>query len=494
MQRTVLEPGALIDGRFEVESLLGAGGYGEVYRATQLSMRRSVALKVLRTQMANSPESVQRFQNEARFACQLGHPNTVVYHVFGFDEPQGLLYLAMEFLDGEDLDDRIKARGRLTVEETDKILLQMCGSLQEAHDLGLIHRDIKPANVMLTRRAGLEDFVKVIDFGIAKAVDDDVELSHHKGLTDTGIVLGSPHYMAPEQLRPMDRAIDHRIDIYALGCTAFKMLTGVPPFRGRDALEIATRHLLDPVPSIASLGWEGPSAALDAFFQSALSKDPEERPESAMAFYHAFQAAAQSAEAPMVAGNAAPTHVDLKSLKREAPATELSMPAVAGPATERSNTRRTGLLLAVMAAFVLMLGAFGFAGYRVFASPDDTTDSSASPTPAEAGNDGEQGTEAAKAAEVLAEAEAEPKEVEEESQPQEVEEESAPKAVEAEVKPEPNQGESAKAEDTGSAGTKNTVTTKPAAVKKPTPTASRKRPSTTRSPRVRQRMRRPLNG
>ncbi len=280
-ERNVISPKTIIDKRFQVERMLGSGGYGEVYEAQQLSMQRKVALKVLRPHLAGDTKVITRFQNEARFACQLTHPNTVIYFDFGFDEAQQVLYLAMEYLEGESLAQRLKRSGAMSVEETTLIIEQICGSLHEAHQHGLIHRDIKPGNIMLIQRAGRMDFVKVIDFGIAKATDKHA--AGGQNLTGTSI-LGTPHYMAPEQIRG-GIELDARTDIYALGCLAYKMLSGLTPFRGQTAIEIATQHLTSAPPPIGSLTQLELPVGLSAFLKRTLSKDRDKRPETAQAFY-----------------------------------------------------------------------------------------------------------------------------------------------------------------------------------------------------------------
>lgn len=276
-------PGVVIAERFEIVKLLGKGGYGEVYQARQLSMQRMVALKVLRARLARNARTVKRFENEARFACRLTDPHTVVYHDFGFDESRGVLFLAMEFLKGETLQKRIKRDGPLTLEQTTALLEQICQSLEEAHELGLVHRDIKPDNLMLIRRAGRLNFVKVIDFGIAKATAR-FEEGPSGPLTMTGAVLGTPHYMAPEQIQG-GVALDPRTDVYALACLSYRMLTGLPPFRGKSAIEIATQHLRVQPPPLSSLTRTDLPSALSDYLLEALSKDMGRRPTSAWAFY-----------------------------------------------------------------------------------------------------------------------------------------------------------------------------------------------------------------
>lgn len=286
MKQNHLPVGTVIDGRYRTQKLLGAGGYGEVHLAEQIQMERPVALKLLHARLTNEENSIKRFQQEARFACRLQDPNTVIYHDFGSDRNLGIFYLAMEFIQGESLAQRLKSRGPLSLEETLHILEQACGALHEAHEIGLVHRDVKPGNIMLTRRGNQDDFVKVIDFGIAKTVGSN---EHEEELTTSGTIIGSPSYMAPEQIQSNTHPIDRRTDVYALGCMVYKMLTGLPPFRGSTAVEIATQHLVSPPPAISSLTRSPLPPLLDELMQRTLSKNPNDRPESAPALANAFR-------------------------------------------------------------------------------------------------------------------------------------------------------------------------------------------------------------
>ncbi|MEL6181781.1 MAG: serine/threonine-protein kinase, partial [Myxococcota bacterium] len=249
-----LPNGQLLEGRFRVDAPLGSGGHGQVYRGTQLSTQRHVAIKVLRPQLLSDPTALKRFRQEARYACRLSHPNLVTYYEFGQDPELGLMYVVMELLVGESIEAHIRKQGPIALSRVATIIDQVCGALSQAHSIGLVHRDIKPDNVMLTHRMGHDDFVKVIDFGLAKAIAPI--LDDTGSLTADGVILGSPHYISPEQLRAAGN-IDARTDIYALACTAYKMLTGLTPFQGRSPVDVATQHLFKtPEPLSAMLAHE----------------------------------------------------------------------------------------------------------------------------------------------------------------------------------------------------------------------------------------------
>ncbi|HEY0253413.1 MAG TPA: serine/threonine-protein kinase, partial [Kofleriaceae bacterium] len=219
---TDLDPfvGKVIDGRYEIQQRVGEGGMGVVYNARQMSIDRVIALKMLNQQMQGDQQWVQRFYNEAKACSRLQHPNTI--RMFDFGQTQdGRLFMTMEFLDGISLRDALQ-RGPLAPQRVVKILIQCCASLAEAHSIGIIHRDIKPDNVFLLNMAGSPDFVKLLDFSVAKLLEGD------RMKTQAGVVFGTPQYMSPEQGR--GAPLDARSDLYALGVLAFEMLTGNVPF------------------------------------------------------------------------------------------------------------------------------------------------------------------------------------------------------------------------------------------------------------------------
>jgi predicted Ser/Thr protein kinase len=258
--------GKVLADRFEILSRIGEGGTGVVYKAKQITVDRTVAIKVLGAHVSSDPSWVKRFHNEARAAARLDHPNTVRLIDFG-ETKEGLLFIAMEFLHGRALSDEIVRLGKLPVQRALRILSQVCLSLQEAHGQGIIHRDIKPDNVFLVEMKGGGDFVKVLDFSVAKMEDNAQQ-------TRAGTVFGTPAYMSPEQARGVK--LTPHSDIYACGIVAYEMLTGKPPFEAALPMEVVMMHLRQkPAPLV---GFPEPVARL---VMKALEKTIDRRQQSA---------------------------------------------------------------------------------------------------------------------------------------------------------------------------------------------------------------------
>jgi len=258
--------------QYTIITKIGQGGWGGVYKAYQHSTKREVALKVLRRDVASDVQARRRFHREAESVSKLFHPHTVTIFDFG-ETPDGLLFIAMEYLDGRPLDAIIDTEGSVTPLRTVRIARQILLSLAEAHDKGIIHRDIKPQNIMLCPMDEEGDFVKVLDFGVAKLVSDDTTL------TSTGSTFGTPEYMSPEQVQSKD--VDHRSDLYALGVLMYEMLTGKPPFTGKSAVTVALSHVRrKPPPLSPSVSCPKP---LRRLLKRMLAKNPGDRPESARA-------------------------------------------------------------------------------------------------------------------------------------------------------------------------------------------------------------------
>ena len=266
--------GTLIADRYRIDSVLGIGGFGAVYKCTQLNMDQTVAVKVLRADHLSSVEHVKRFSGEAQAVSRLRHPNTIRVFDFG-THTDGALYLAMEYIEGETLGHRFDTKGALPWQQLAHILTQVCHSLTEAHAAGLIHRDLKPENVMLLPVAGDPDFVKVLDFGIAKQQKEIAE----GNLTETGMIMGTPSYMSPEQAK--GEQIDQRSDVYALGILAYEALVGQPPFLGDTPMTVLVKHIKDPPPQFIREGAlrEVPHE-LEELVLQCLAKDPRQRPQT----------------------------------------------------------------------------------------------------------------------------------------------------------------------------------------------------------------------
>ena len=263
-------------GPFELLYKIGDGGNGTVYRARHALLKRPTAVKVMLPQFSSSASAVQRFKNEVQITSSLTHPNTVAVFDFG-QTPEGTLYYAMEHLSGVTLEDLVQIFGPQCPTRVLRILNQVCGSLREAHEQGLIHRDIKPANIMLCERGGLYDVVKVLDFGLVKDVQQDAP-----ELTQEGKLVGTPLYLAPELIADASN-FSPASDLYALGGVGYYLLTGCNVFEGASAVEICAMHMHDaPLAPSQRLGRKIP-ADLEAIVMMCLAKPPGERPQSAEA-------------------------------------------------------------------------------------------------------------------------------------------------------------------------------------------------------------------
>lgn len=267
-------PGRIVGGKYKIVTLLGTGGIGNVYKVEQIFLSQNFALKTLNSQKA-SDQMIRRFQNEARTASSLNHPNLVKVNDFGLLGEQQP-YLVMDYVDGITLSEYIKTNGVMNLEQVVGCFAQVCLGLSYAHEQGIVHRDIKPSNIMISRTIpfGEEGFVKVVDFGIAKLAY--AEDGNFQALTTTGEIFGSPLYMSPEQCS--GSAVDHRADIYSLGCVLFEVLTGTTPFVGQNALSTMMLHQSERVPTLkeVSLGKDFPPE-LEVLVQKLLAKSPSDR-------------------------------------------------------------------------------------------------------------------------------------------------------------------------------------------------------------------------
>ena len=262
--------GAIVARKFRIEKLLGVGGMGKVYKARQLSLDKAVVVKVLHDQFREDPQLVQRFQREARAASRLNHPNSIQIIDFGQDDT-GVVFMAMEFLQGQDLFALLKRDGPLPPDRLARVMIQVCSALAEAHEQNVIHRDLKPENIMVEDRRGQRDYVKVLDFGIAKIQDPE---STGQALTQAGMVCGTPEYMSPEQARGL--VLDPRSDIYALGVVMYQLAVGELPFVSDTPIGIVTKHILE-APTPPRQRRPDIPAALDGIILKAMEKDPAAR-------------------------------------------------------------------------------------------------------------------------------------------------------------------------------------------------------------------------
>ena len=290
--------GSLLDGRYRIIKLLGKGGMGNVYLADETRLRRRCALKVLHPRLADDRTHVERFLREAQTIAQFEHPNIVDIYSYG-EEPSGVVFFAMELLLGDDLDARIKSRAERPFGTHDCVLwaIQIARAMAVVHDAGLIHRDLKTSNIFLAQRRDGEEIVKLLDFGIARPEEGSE-------LTATGVALGTPSYMSPEQVR--NTVVDRRSDIYSFGVLLFKLLTNRLPFAG-DAIQVAMAHCLTPPPTPSEIAPDADiSLELDWIVLRALAKDPAERPASMRELEESLTAILR-AEAPELAPATRPT-------------------------------------------------------------------------------------------------------------------------------------------------------------------------------------------
>jgi serine/threonine-protein kinase len=271
--------GTTVADRYLIIGKLGEGGMGTVYLATHTILEKQVALKVLHGEFARKPDLVERFMQEAKAASRIRHENVIDISDFGIT-PEGLVFFAMELLSGHDLHDEV-TRARISGHllpwsRSKKIFLQVCSALSAAHAKGIVHRDLKPENVYLVEFLGDPDFVKLLDFGIAKLGESEGGESGRK-LTKTGMLFGTPEYMSPEQAR--GERVDHRVDVYAMGCILFQLVTGQVPFVADNFMGVLSMHLTELAPLVApeTLDSIGAPRALAEVIDRALAKNRDER-------------------------------------------------------------------------------------------------------------------------------------------------------------------------------------------------------------------------
>ena len=268
-----LTPGSRFAVRYEIKEILGEGGMGMVFKAVDTELGEVIAIKTLKQDfLSQDATALERFKSEIRLARRISHRNVVRTHDLG--ENSGVYFITMEYVEGKSLKDLIKARGRLPLAITLSVGKQLARALEVAHEQGVIHRDIKPQNMVVEP----DGVLKVMDFGIARLATRKPA----SGVTQAGTVIGTPEYMAPEQLAGDD--VDHRVDIYAAGCVLYECLTGRPPFSADTPYQLIAKLLEETAPSPRSLNAEVPPA-LDALIMAALSKDPSGRPQTALALH-----------------------------------------------------------------------------------------------------------------------------------------------------------------------------------------------------------------
>jgi serine/threonine-protein kinase len=263
--------GRVLDGRYRVVDVIGRGGMGIVYKVEHQRMGKIAAMKVLHGDLAGDKEVTARFRREAEAVSRLTHPNTV--QVFDFGTAQGQLYLVMEYVRGLDIGTLIDRDGPVSFERAAPLFAQVCAALAEAHELGVVHRDLKPENILVTRTHGGQDFAKVLDFGLAKLAErEDITAG-----TGRGAIVGTPHYMSPEQIRG-EEEVDARTDIYSLGALMYRVLTGEHAFAAASPVGVLTKHLTEAVvPPSRRVPDLGIPAEADAIVLRAMRKQTAER-------------------------------------------------------------------------------------------------------------------------------------------------------------------------------------------------------------------------
>jgi hypothetical protein len=327
--------GQTLNGRYRVSALIGTGGMSAVYRAEHVQLGRSVALKVLNAEMATHREAMLRFEREALVSAKIQHPNVVSATDSGRLR-DGSLYLVLELVEGRSLRDLITSEGQLPMPRALSIATQIADALDAAHRAGVIHRDLKPSNVMLLARDGHTDFVKVLDFGLARAQG---ATSAGEALTQSGRIFGTPEYMAPEQAR--GEKVDERGDIYALGVILYELLAGRPPFESPELMALLIKHIQEAPPPLPA---EVPQR-LARYVMTLLEKEPDQRPKSARQVSKALSKLAL----PQVE----------RSTRPPEPAAS-TVPAAAAPASVRRQPRRllvpVGVIAALASAGIFWLG------------------------------------------------------------------------------------------------------------------------------------------
>ena len=272
-----MHPSALIGerifGEYTIVEHLGDGATGAVYLARQDSINKEIAVKVLQAKAAEDDETVQRFQREAQAISLLTHPNIIRVLIFGRTD-SGLLYLAMEYVEGDTLHDLMQGPEEVDEMKIIKIFKQLCSAVAEAHEMGIIHRDLKPENILLTEWRGEKDFVKILDFGLAKIGGAAKTDENQNKLTKAGVVYGTPAYLSPEQAQALE--LDRRCDIYTLGCILYEFMTGRLPFTGETAVHVLGCHVHDD-PTPPSQIEPGVHRTMEEIILKAMAKEPDDR-------------------------------------------------------------------------------------------------------------------------------------------------------------------------------------------------------------------------
>ncbi len=387
------QPGQVLAGKYRIERTLGEGGHGVVLAAWHVALNERVAIKLLKPEVAEDRETVARFLREARASVRIkGEHVTRVLDVGS--TATGTPYMVMEHLVGSDLSSLVEAKGWLPLSVAVDYVLQTCEALAEAHALGIVHRDIKPSNLFLTTRTDGSPCVKVLDFGISKAMETRGGSSPDLNLTQTQTVLGSPQYMAPEQMRS-SRRVDGRTDIWAIGATLHELLTGRPPFDAKTMPELFAMILQDPAPRLSERRPEMPEM-LEQIVAKCLEKDPERRFADVHQLARALAPFGSSMGASIVERIGRVGFNAARTSEHMLPIDAGSAPGVDLSRTDRATTKMTAapktrsFVIALGAVFgLVLLGAAAFVGVQQLRARSlaKTTAASASPLPPSAVSD-----------------------------------------------------------------------------------------------------------
>lgn len=348
----------IVAGQYRIEKLLGRGGMGMVFLAQDLTLEREVAIKVLPPDFSSDPQVIKRFQQEAKTAARLDHPNIIpIYRV---ESAEGLNFFVMKFISGTSLEDVLETKQPLSYDYIQRVLWEAARALGHAHSRGVVHRDVKPANIMFDH----DGRVMLTDFGISKA------LQSAGGLTGTGMIVGTPHYMAPEQAK--GQPVDGRADQYSLGIVGYRLLAGSLPFSGDSVHTILYKHIFEPAPKVSALR-PGIPRSLTEPIQRALSKEPSERFATMEAFADAVWPDRPAASKPQSVSADTPTEHVAATADATTP---LPTPV---PAAVRTARRSKVPFVALVLLALVAVSAAGYLGLRGrgTAVPSTPADSSA---------------------------------------------------------------------------------------------------------------------